>query len=162
MPKFNIDLSSIDTSNRGGWRAYPTGTYRAIISNTECKTTRAGNGKFIEVTYKFLADPAKGKEFRDRYNIENPSTKAVEIGHESLAKLGEACGLDPLFLQNQGSEALDGRTVIIDLVKEPAGNPDFGDSDGNQNRIASWSAANGAAPAPEPEMRAPASDDVPF
>lgn len=76
-----LDLGGIEQD--GGRATLRPGNHKVKISSAEIKTTKAGNGKYIEV--KLEAD--NGQYVLDRINVHNPSQKAQEIGLARLKSL---------------------------------------------------------------------------
>jgi len=170
MPKFDIDLSGIDTSMTGGdFAAFPAGEYRMMIVSSDLKKTKAGTGVYLKVQFTHAGGEFSGRHLWQNFNIQNPNPKAVEIALEHLASLSDACGLGRDFLRTDGTEALEGKMVIVDLVRAKAKDASFGDADGFENRVRNYSMANGATPVaalPEVVTSSPTSeglvDDIPF
>ena len=69
-----LDLGGVDTD--GGRAIARPGNHEVKIASAEIKTTKAGNGKYIEV--KLEAD--NGQYVLDCINVHNPNQKATEIG----------------------------------------------------------------------------------
>jgi len=76
-----LDLGNVETD--GGRATLRPGNHEVKISSAEIKTTKAGNGKYIEV--KLEAD--NGQYVLDRINVHNPNQKATEIGLARLKSL---------------------------------------------------------------------------
>lgn len=76
-----LDLGGVDTD--GGRATLRPGNHEVKIASAEIKTTKAGNGKYIEV--KLEAD--NGQYVLDRINVHNPNQKATEIGLARLKSL---------------------------------------------------------------------------
>lgn len=160
MPTFDIDLSAIDTSTTGGWKAYPAGVYRMLIAQSEVKTTRAGTGTFLKVELIHTGGDFKDKKHWENLNLTNPNANAESMGREQLAILADACGLPRNFLQTVGNEALVGKVVMVDLARKLSDNPDYGDSDGYRNEVTrgGYAKPNSEAITPPPAQASAPSD----
>lgn len=88
--------------------ALPPGKYIVGIDKAEVKTTKAGNGHYLEVVETVLDGPCKNRKLWDRINIDNPNQQCVEIGLRSLAALGLAIGLTRI----SASEQLIGQVCV--------------------------------------------------
>jgi hypothetical protein len=67
------------------------GTYICEIGAIGLKANKAGTGKLIEVRYKVVDGPGKGRFIFDLMNYMNPNEQAQIIGRGQLAQLAEAC-----------------------------------------------------------------------
>lgn len=94
MAQLNFNAAEIDTTSRD---AIPSGTYEAVITDSEMKATKNGLGMGINLTFEIISDgPAKGRKVFTWINYENASAKAQQIGREELASLCKAVGITQL------------------------------------------------------------------
>ena len=93
MAGINFDASAIDTSSHD---PVPAGTYEAVVSASEIRATKSGNGKGINLTFEILSDPAKGRKVWAWINFQHPKAEAQRIGQEELARICKAVGVDKL------------------------------------------------------------------
>ena len=99
MAQLNFNASEIDTTSRD---AIPSGTYEAVVTDSEMKATKNGLGMGINLTFEILSDgPAKGRKVFVWINYEHPKAEAQRIGREELASLCKAVGVDNLTDTNQ-------------------------------------------------------------
>jgi hypothetical protein len=167
---FDIDLSNVDTSSTGGggWSAFPSGEYRAMITRAEVSDTRAGTGKRLALEFTILSDDdLNGRKHWEGLNIVNPSEVAQRIAHEHLAMLADAAGLERDFLKTKGTGALEGKVVLAQIAKVKAKESqiEFADKDGFENVVRSYSATGGGATeakTKQPASKPAVSDDIPF
>ena len=82
-----------DYASGGDFSPLPAGIYEAIITDTEMRETKAGDGKYLALTYEIVGDEYKGRLIWDNLNLVNPSEKAVAIGKRKLIQLSQALGL---------------------------------------------------------------------
>jgi hypothetical protein len=85
-----INLSGI-VAQAGG--TLPAGTYAATIDAVETKNTKANDGKYLEVWFKISNGAFAGRKVKHRFNIENKSQKAREIGLGELKHLATCVGI---------------------------------------------------------------------
>ena len=94
MAQLKFNAAEVDTTSRD---AIPSGTYEAIITDSEMKATKNGLGMGINLTFEILSDgPAKGRKVFAWINYENQNAKAQQIGREELASLCKAVGVTEL------------------------------------------------------------------
>jgi len=93
MASLNFDATTIDTTTHD---PIPAGTYEALITDSEIRATRAGNGKGINLTFEILSGPSKGRKVWTWINFQHPKAEAQRIGQEELARICKAVGVGRL------------------------------------------------------------------
>jgi hypothetical protein len=82
----------------------PAGKYLAVITDSEMKPTKSGNGHYLELTFHVIEGPYKGRLLWSRLNLDNPSEQAVQIAQGELSAICRAVGVmqpkDSLELHN--------------------------------------------------------------
>lgn len=114
-----------DLPDTGGVVKIPDGQYKAVIIDSELKTTSNGNGKFLALKIVITDGQFQDTEFTERLNIINPNTIAVEMAFRTLARISEAVGMTQT---PQDSATLHNKPLII-VVGTEAGK-DWKDNDG--------------------------------
>lgn len=78
----------------GEYEPLPNGEYLAIISDSEIKETKSGEGGYIKLTFE-VQDPIsdKGRKVFTNLNIYNKSQDAVKIARAELAAICRAIGV---------------------------------------------------------------------
>jgi hypothetical protein len=71
----------------------PAGKYPAVITASEMKSTKTGNGKFLELAFEIIEGAYKGRRLWSRLNLENPNLTAVKIACAELSMLCRAVGV---------------------------------------------------------------------
>jgi len=71
----------------------PAGKYLAIITDSEMKATKSGDGRFLELVFEVLEGECKGRKVWDRLNLENPNALAVKIARGQLSAICRAVGV---------------------------------------------------------------------
>ena len=64
----------------------PAGKYLGVISDSEFKPTKSGNGNFLELTFEVLEGEYKGRRLWSRLNLDNPNAD-LHIGRIQGANL---------------------------------------------------------------------------
>ena len=91
MAQLKFNAAEVDPTSRD---AIPSGTYEAVVTDSETRATKNGNGMGINLTFEILSEgPAKGRKVFAWINYENASAKAQQIGREELASLCKAVGV---------------------------------------------------------------------
>jgi len=101
----DFDARNIETTS---YSALQPGKYLAMISKAEVKPTKTG-GAGLNLEFTTL-QPVENRKVFDWINIAHPtSQKAVDIGKETLAKLGKAVGI---FQPKDENEFLNKQVVL--------------------------------------------------
>jgi hypothetical protein len=137
MPEINFDLSGYEMSAPQSFDPMPPGDYITIVTNSELKDTKAGDGQYIELTMQIVDGPFSGRRHWERLNIINKSDKTQEIARSHLNALLKACGV-PNAKNTEETHDIPFTMVLYLDRKEPT-----------RNRIMGYSPA-GAAQAPKP------------
>jgi hypothetical protein len=86
------------------FEAIPAGKYPAVITESELKPTKAGNGNYLQLTFQVIEGPYKGRFLWARLNLDNPNATAVQIARAELSAICRAVGVlaprDSLELHN--------------------------------------------------------------
>lgn len=148
MPTLNLDLSQIQPLEGFSGEPLPNGNYTCVATDSQMRVTKAGTGKYLEVTFDVIEGAHKGRKLWSRFNIENPSERARTIGLGQLKQLGEAVGVPHI----KESEQLHGKPVTLRVVVRR--DPNFGPSNEVKGYMPAV-AASPAASAPAPASAAP-------
>ena len=91
MAQLQFNAAEVDTTSRD---AIPSGTYEAVVTDSETRATKSGTGMGINLTFEIISEgPAKGRKVFAWINYENANAKAQQIGREELASLCKAVGV---------------------------------------------------------------------
>ena len=94
---FNASNYTFDDNEGGGFDPIPEGYYHVVAIDSEIRETKAGNGRYIQFKFEITdAGPFQGRYVWDRFNMQNPNPKAVEIAQENLARFCQAAGLNSI------------------------------------------------------------------
>lgn len=121
-----------------GFDAIPAGDYDAVITASEMKETKSGEGQYLQLTLQILSGEYQNRKLWDRLNLQNKNEKAVQIARGTLSAICRAVGV---LTPNDSSELHDKPLRIRVKVRK--------DQDGNaQNEIGSYSKRGGGVPQP--------------
>ncbi len=86
------------------FEALPANEYVAVITHSEEKPTKAGNGSYLELTFQIVDGEYQGRQLRARLNLNNPNAMAVKIARGDLSAICRAVNIlqptDSLELHN--------------------------------------------------------------
>ncbi len=123
----------------------PSGEYPAIITDSEMRPTKRGDGQYLELTFQIIDGPMKGRLVWSRLNLENPNQKAVEIAQRDLSAICHAVGITRAITDSQ---QLHNLPMMIRVEFIPAGTKG---SDRDSNEVKAYKRLEGApAPAAQP------------
>jgi hypothetical protein len=93
MPAWDFDATSYDEPvTKSSFDPLPPGDYTAIIADSDMKDTKAGTGKYIELTINIVEGEYEGRRLWERLNVYNPSEQAERIARSQLNNLSNAVG----------------------------------------------------------------------
>lgn len=139
----------------------PAGTYAVQITDTDLKTTKNADGKYIWLELTVVRNPDyNGRKVFARITISNPSQKAVDIGRAQLGDLLEITGITNGF---SDTEELKNKIIGV-KVKVVDGTPE---RPNKSNDVTAYLYPDGHAPGKgplpsgEPQQRAAAPAEAP-
>jgi hypothetical protein len=97
--------------------AIPAGKYVAVISASELKQTKSGNGSFLELTFEVIEGEFNGRKVWARLNLDNPNPMAVKIARSELSSLCRAVGV----MEPKDSCELHNIPLVITVKQKPDG-----------------------------------------
>ena len=71
----------------------PADKYLAVITDSEMKATKNGNGYYLELTFQVIDGPYKNRLIWERLNLHNPNEQAVKIAQGELSAICRAVGV---------------------------------------------------------------------
>lgn len=71
----------------------PAGDYQAAIVASEEKTTSAGTGQYLSLTFQIIEGTASGRKLFANLNLDNPNAEAVKIARAELSAICRAVGV---------------------------------------------------------------------
>ncbi len=91
-----IDFNSEEHEPRSGFDTIPAGKYKVVVTDSEEKPTKKGDGSYIQFTLEIIEGEYKGRKLWDRLNLNNPNPQAVEIAKGTLSALCRAAAVKHL------------------------------------------------------------------
>jgi len=90
----------------------PNGDYLCIITTSEMKPTKAGDGAYLELELQVIEGPYQGRKLWDRLNLNNANETAVKIAKGTLSAICRAVGV----LQPKDSCELHDLPVVVKVA----------------------------------------------
>ena len=95
MAILNFNAAEIGPTNN--FDAVPPGTYEAVITSSESKPMKSGNGMGFNFAFEIISGEQKGRKVFVWITYEHrTSPDAQRIGREQLSAICRACGLTQL------------------------------------------------------------------
>lgn len=148
----NLSFNAANVSPSVVYAPLPAGDYQAIITESETKATKDGQGQYLQLKLQIQGGEFAGRVLFDRLNLWNNNQQAQEIAQRALSAICHAVGI----LQVGDSQELHNRPLIATVKVKPAS----GNYEAN-NEIKGYKAAQlSAAPAfmPPQAQAAPAAN----
>ena len=119
LSDLNFDANEVEPN--GNFDPVPAGKYNVIITESEMKPTKAGNGEYLELKMQIQGGNHDGRMLWDRLNLRNPNEQAVQIARQTLSAICHAIGI----MKPKDSADLHGKTLVasVKLRTTPQGNP---------------------------------------
>jgi len=86
-----FDARSVDPAV--DFEAIPAGKYLAVITESEMKPTKSGNGSYLEFVFEVIEGEYKGRNLWARLNLDNPNALTVQIARAELSAICRAVGV---------------------------------------------------------------------
>jgi hypothetical protein len=134
------NLSGFDATqvpDQQDFSALPAGQYVVIATASEEKVTKAGTGKYLQITFEVMDGTHKGRKLWARLNLWNPNQTAVDIAQRELKGICMAVGVP----RPNDSAELHNKPMLITVDVE------LDDRRRESNVIKKYEPLNGAAPA---------------
>ena len=150
MATLNMNMTNVAPSQ--AFTPLPAGDYQAIITESETKATKDGQGQYLQLKLQIQGGDFAGRVLFDRLNLWNNNQQSQEIAQRALSAICHAVGI----LQVGDSQELHNRPLIATVKVKPAS----GNYEAN-NEIKGYKAAQlEAAPAfmPPQAQAAPAAN----
>ena len=86
-----FDARKVDPA--ADFEAIPAGKYLAAITESEMKETKAGTGRYLQLTFTIIEGEYKNRILWARLNLNNPNATAVKIARAELSAICHAVGV---------------------------------------------------------------------
>lgn len=141
--QFNgFDASTVDPNV--ALEPLPAGWYKAVITASEEKPTKAQTGSYLQLTLEVIEGRHQGRKITDRLNLNNPNATASEIAYRTLSAICHAVGV----MTPRTSDDLHDKPLMVKVKVKPA--------DGQysaSNEVAGYEAPNKAQAAPAEQAK---------
>lgn len=106
---FNFDSDSVEDAP--GFSLIPPGDYQAVISRTEIKKTKKGDGQYISATIEIVDQVCNGRLIWDNINFDNPNATAMKIAQQTLKAICKAIGIKNL----RDTSEIENKPLIVSI-----------------------------------------------
>jgi hypothetical protein len=117
----------------------PNGDYLCIITASEMKPTKAGDGAYLELEMQVIEGQYQGRKLWDRLNLNNANDTTVKIAKGTLSAICRAVGV----LQPKDSCELHDLPMLVKVACKKRD-----DTDELTNVVKSYKKRDGAASSP--------------
>jgi len=114
----DIDFDANNVPPSTGFDVLPAGEYSVVISESEVKPTKSGNGNYLQLTFTVIEGEYENRKLFARLNIDNPSEQAVAIARSELSAICHAVGVLKLKTSAQLHDIPLSVKVVIQKNKE--------------------------------------------
>lgn len=94
----------------------PAGWYKAVITESEEKPTKAQTGSYLQMTLEIIEGEKHGRKIFERLNLNNPNATAVEIAQRTLSSICRSVGV----MTPRVSQDLHDKPLMIKVKVRPA------------------------------------------
>ncbi len=88
MATLNFNANEVEPST--GFDPIPAGKYQAVITDSEMKPTKTGNGQYLQLEFEVIEGEYKNRKLWARLNLENANPDAVRIARADLSAICRA------------------------------------------------------------------------
>ena len=111
-----IDFNAEAIEPLSDFSPLPVGNYTVVITQSEMKPTKTGNGQYLQLTLQVVEGEFKNRLIFDRLNIQNPNSVAQQIAQKALSSICRAVGV----MHPRDSEELHDKVFQVKLGIRPA------------------------------------------
>ena len=112
MVALNFNASAVQPNQ--ALEAIPSGQYPVMITASQEKPTKAGNGSYIELEMTVQGGQYNGRKVFDRLNIRNQNQTAVDIAYSTLSAICHVTGR----MNIQDTQQLHGVPFVAVVTKK--------------------------------------------
>jgi len=109
-------FNALEIEPATSYEPIPADWYKAVITETEEKPTKAQTGSYLQLTIEVIEGHHQGRRVFERLNLKNPKPVAVEIAQRSLSSICRSIGVN----NPQNSEELMDKPLMIKVAVKPA------------------------------------------
>lgn len=118
------NLSGFDASKvepTGAFEVLPAGEYSAVITESEMKPTKAGDGNYLQLKLQVTEGRYKNRTLFDRLNLKNKNEQAVTIAKGTLSAICRAVGV--MAPKDSSELHMKRLTITVKVRDDQNGNP---------------------------------------
>jgi len=149
MAQLGREFDAESVEPQGDFSPLSTGWYLVEIIDSDYVETASGTGAYVEVTYEVIGDEYDGKyvgrQYWDRFNLENENSQAVEIGERQFSAFLHA--IKKMKVQDT-DELLEADVPQLEIkvkVKSPSKKEIAAGYDEPKNQTVAWRAIESPA-----------------
>jgi hypothetical protein len=113
----------------------PAGWYKAVITASEEKPTKAQTGSYLQMTVEIIEGEYSGRKVTERLNLNNPNSTAVDIAQRTLSAICRAVGV----MTPRDSSDLHDKPFMVQVKVKP-GDGQYGPN----NEVSDYSKVDGS------------------
>jgi len=132
-----IDFNAEEVEPQSDFSPLPVGNYTVVITQSEMKPTKTGNGQYLQLTLQVVEGEFKNRLIFDRLNIQNPNSVAQQIAQKALSSICRAVGV----MHPKDSEELHDKPFSVKIGIRPASG-EYGES----NIVRGYSSLSSSTP----------------
>ncbi len=118
-----IDFNAEAIEPQSDFSPLPVGNYTVVITQSEMKPTKSGNGQYLQLTLQVVEGEFKNRLIFDRLNIQNANDVAQQIAQKALSSICRAVGV----MHPKDSEELHDKPFSVKIGIRPASG-EYGES----------------------------------
>ena len=118
-----IDFNAEEVEPQSDFSPLPVGNYTVVITQSEMKPTKTGNGQYLQLVLQVVEGEYKNRLIFDRLNIQNPNSVAQQIAQKALSSICRAVGV----MHPKDSEELHDKPFSVKIGIRPASG-EYGES----------------------------------
>jgi len=118
-----IDFNAEAIEPQSDFSPLPVGNYTVVITQSEMKPTKTGNGQYLQLTLQVVEGEYKNRLIFDRLNIQNPNSVAQQIAQKAFSSICRAVGV----MHPKDSEELHDKPFSVKIGIRPASG-EYGES----------------------------------
>lgn len=85
-----LNFNATEVAPSVAFEAIPAGKYTTVITDSDMKDTRSGNGRYLQLEFEIIEGEYKGRKLWSRLNIENEKPETVRFARADLSAICHA------------------------------------------------------------------------
>ena len=88
-----INFNAENVAPSVAFEALPAGKYNVVITDSDIKTNRRGDGEYLQFELEIIDGEHRGRKLWSRLNTNNPNPDAVRMANADLSAICHAVGV---------------------------------------------------------------------